>query len=368
MCVVFCRCGISTRFSMRTFSTSKVQTGSPASSRNDESHRAASNSLPPGVSIRLCSETSAAVRIADALPDVVQHHRAAERRRQRGDEVRVIAARQRARQRARRVAAESVGDEPLLLRERTAALVRSAPSGSRARDPFAISRGDCVETTAPAVPAIYRSFCRTRRLQHHGRMSRERATRRRSRPPACRSRRTRARSLDQRELPRVPVGRRHERFRKRRRIDVEAKVHDQQPLVVRRRDVAVPQHEQFRRRAPHRRARSRPARGTPRRCVASPADLDAGAPTIRWRRRSSQFNLQRSNVCGSCGSRQAPLHVRRCEAWKLRDELRTSFLNGLRELGLVIGEVQERARRTEFLALEQHRRAGISSISAVIAR
>ena len=153
MCVVFCRCGISTRFSMRTSSTSKVQTGRPASSRNDDSHRAASNSLPPAVSIMLCSDTSAAVRIADALPDVVQHHRAAERCRQRGDEIRVIAARQRARQRPRRVATEAVGDQPFLLRQRPASLVGRLPSDWRARVRFACPRRPLPRQSLRVCPA-----------------------------------------------------------------------------------------------------------------------------------------------------------------------------------------------------------------------
>ena len=64
-----------------------------------------------------------------------------------------------------------------------------------------------------------------------------------------------------------------------------------------------------------------------------------------------------------------PLHLRRREAWKLAHEGVPAVANEPRQLRFVVGEVEERRRRLEFLALEEHRRRQASAgSSAVIAR
>ena len=59
----------------------------------------------------------ATVGPAELLPEVVEHHRPAERCRQRRNQQRVVTPRQGARNGARRVPAEAVGDEPFLPHE-----------------------------------------------------------------------------------------------------------------------------------------------------------------------------------------------------------------------------------------------------------
>ena len=56
-----------------------------------------------------------------------------------------------------------------------------------------------------------------------------------------------------------------------------------------------------------------------------------------------------------------PLHLRRRDAWKLAHEGVPAVANEPRQLRLVIGEIEERRRRLELLALEQHRRRKASA-------
>ena len=66
--------------------------------------------------------------------------------------------------------------------------------------------------------------------------------------------------------------------------------------------------------------------------------------------------------------RQALLHFRRRQARNCLTNSARPFLTGLRELGLVIGEVEEWARRAKFLPLNSIGVAGSTAISAVMAR
>src|SRR5271166_6309349 len=50
-------------------------------------------------------------------------------------------------------------------------------------------------------------------------------------------------------------------------------------------------------------------------------------------------------------------HLARREIGKLREFAMAPLANIARQLGLVIGKIEERARRAEFLSLEQHRNA-----------
>src|SRR4051795_835958 len=53
---------------------------------------------------------------------------------------------------------------------------------------------------------------------------------------------------------------------------------------------------------------------------------------------------------------QGELHLDRSEARELAQEFAPALANKLGEVGLVVGEVQERRRGEKFLALEQHGR------------
>ena len=89
MCVVFCRCGISTRFSNRTPSTSHSHTGRPASSRNAARYREQSNPLP-SVVLKTLGRATTTIPETDLLPDVIEHHRPPERRWQRRNQQTVV--------------------------------------------------------------------------------------------------------------------------------------------------------------------------------------------------------------------------------------------------------------------------------------
>jgi hypothetical protein len=57
------------------------------------------------------------------------------------------------------------------------------------------------------------------------------------------------------------------------------------------------------------------------------------------------------------GISQLGLHLARRETGKLSEEAATPFADIARQLDLVVGKIKERARRGEFLPLEQHRNA-----------
>src|ERR1700674_3921539 len=57
------------------------------------------------------------------------------------------------------------------------------------------------------------------------------------------------------------------------------------------------------------------------------------------------------------GIGQLGLHLARCETGELREEAAAPLADIARQLHLVIGKIEERARRSEFLPLEQHRDA-----------
>ena len=124
------------------------------------------------------------VRPPHPFPQEVEHHGAAERRRQSRDQQAVVSARQRARQRPRRVATEPVRDQPFSRRERPPPLLGRLPRD--AADEFAFSQLDDRHLCAPVsgqgphgpvaanlrgarrrtAPAVLRRFARPRHSPH----------------------------------------------------------------------------------------------------------------------------------------------------------------------------------------------------------
>ena len=152
----------------------------------------------------------------------------------------MIAARQRARQRARCIAAEPVGDEPLLLRQHTASLVgRIPPDGSH--QPGSRS-GDCRCVNCSALSWHFLSSSRV--------LATTRRRRARDAPSGVGRHLGRSRAAVIRilarpgELPFVIVGRREQRFSERCCIDFDAKVYKQHAFIFRARR-RVAQHQQF---------------------------------------------------------------------------------------------------------------------------
>ena len=118
---VFCPCGISTRFSIDHARQLVAPDRQPELEPELDQVLRAIGDVRAGDLVLVAEPEHLAIRQPHALEQVIQHHHAAERRRQRGDEQAVIPARDDAGDRARRVAAEPVRDEPLAARRRIVA-------------------------------------------------------------------------------------------------------------------------------------------------------------------------------------------------------------------------------------------------------
>ncbi len=228
-----------------------------------------------------------------------------ERRRQRGDQQAVIAAREHAGDGARGVAAEAVGDEPLVGAAAASAIVRCR---RRARVGDATQRAgssrrhsDAASSTRRLAPAV--------------------ASRHRSRAAACRRRRSAGPRSTTATSHRMPVGRRQQRLG-RRSSDARSRprLTSSSRSPLRRAEEA--QHERVGRRAPRRRRRRGAARantGSSRRSAQQVAmqrqrvgvALALGRDRACSARRSLDRRDRGSCACSSAGR----------EARELRQEL-----------------------------------------------
>ena len=273
---------------------------------------------PPVVAAR-CRPAGRAAR------EVVQHHRAAERRRQGGDQQAVVAPRRHAGDRARGVAAEAVGDQPLAGR---AAGVRAGIGRGRAtairriRSVIATATpktsGGVARQDAPAVGADRAAGVPRAAVRGCPRSTRER-------------------------LQRVPAGGASSGSASGGSGEVAAQVDHQQPVVAgpRRRSAG---------RTPRARARRRPRRRRPARGTPGPrAAGGAGRGAARRPRRAAR--ARRGRACSartsrrSAGSGSARLGLGSGQARELRQELGAPARASFGQLGLVVGEVEERGSR-----------------------
>ena len=315
MCVVFCRCGISTRFSNRTPSASCSHTGRPA----EPERREVSRAVEP-VPLRRAEDAGqgddAAIPETDLLPDVIEHHRPPERRWQRRNQQTVVSPRDGAGNRSARITAEAVRHQPFLPGQ----LFRPSGVGSQrmrradqSRVPSRCSLSSH-ESRHIATPSL-------RRVSGRRRSVRESSTRCLPTPRACRCRHTQGlRSTSApaiRIRPAAPGA-----VRKRSGDEIGTEVDPQQPLL-RRPIEKVVQHERFGRQ--HRRQRSgrRAVRRTHDRRVASrsaPRTAAGGAracaPPVEDRA------LERARLVRR---RQFSLHLAGCQARELRQELSPPF-------------------------------------------
>ena len=288
----------------------------------------------------------ALARQAHALEQVIEHHDAAERRRQRRDQHAVVAARQHAGDRARRVAAEAVGHEPLAPRW---ALAR------RHRFVFPVARRDnrCVSTPSSRL----RHEKQRRAPWHQPRavgIERRRALaaiRRRlaaphhspSRPDGGASSGSRA-GVKSRSQPRFttagdpPCDRVKIAQQQRPRAEHRAF----RPVRPRAREhrIVAPQREQI--------AVQRVGLGVA--LAFAPNRASQRSKVVALRRRRQHRARPRSSVrLGNCARNST-------RPWS----------TAVGEVGLVIGEIQERARRRELLSLEQHRRRRARAASSAV--
>ncbi len=165
MWVVFCRCGIRTRFSSLMPSTLYSHTGRPDSSRNPVRYLVVSNSLPALVSTSVGSDTirpsGQRSRSHNAFSITVRPNGVGSA----GDQQCVIPARQCAGDRSRGVAAETVGHQPFFPDQRLPSFVGGIPPQPIApvqRRAFALPPSDfsgrstvaaCPRTFHPSAPA-----------------------------------------------------------------------------------------------------------------------------------------------------------------------------------------------------------------------